>query len=272
MKLSVRRCFRSLSLIATLSVALIMSSILVRSSMSSPAVSEDTIDKVVSIAGEYGAAGAKVESFVENVRKTTRGMKVITSAKRESVLDEVEDVVNFGDVDLHVTQDQFPALAEAQVAELATGEVLATIPIKGDVAEPSNITAIFNENGELESLNESLFRPVGKDSGRLTMWRDGELVFDMMADSDGNSWEPNSAPPEASDQIELVNSQWWHFNKCLTQAGVSQWAITLIGIACGVACAATLGAGCIVCLGAAGIVASSTIGFCAGRAKQHLPK
>ncbi len=125
-----------------------------------------------------------------------------------------------------------------------------------DVLEFSGLSVFFDADRQITDTGEVVFTELSADSGRMQMWQGGELVFDQEA----------TDPPAAEAGTMQTVFNWGTLNQCLLDAGVSQWAITIIGTGCALLCGATAGTGCIVCIvGIAGI-AGTTVGTCVARA------
>jgi len=153
--------------------------------------------------------------------------------------------------------------ARATVTETIDGPYVVHVPFTagGNRLEISGYTAFLDKDLQVSSTGEVVFTALTEDSGRMQLWQDGTLALDKTATNDAESVND-------TDQATIQAAGWsWNtLNKCLLNAGVSQWAITLIGTGCALLCGATLGTGCIVCIvGFAGI-AGGTVGTCVGKA------
>lgn len=139
------------------------------------------------------------------------------------------------------------------------GSLILRIPYvaTADLLDISGYTVMFNPDGTIASRAEVVYQAQTEHSGRVALWQDGQLTLDQVV-SDG------TAAAAAGTAQPAFN--WDTLNKCLTRAGIAQWALVAIGIACGVICGATLGIGCAACVAAAGGIIGSTAGECVAKA------
>ncbi|AZS38982.1 hypothetical protein [Microbacterium oxydans] len=153
------------------------------------------------------------------------------------------------------------ALDTSQAFTRATenGSLILRVPFVSTVnlLDISGYTVMFNPDGSIASRAEVVYQAQTEHSGRVALWQDGQLQLDQIV-SDGSESTPVGTAQPAFN--------WNTLNKCLTSAGIAQWALVAIGVACGVICGATLGIGCAACVAAAGGIIGSTAGECVAKA------
>lgn len=151
-------------------------------------------------------------------------------------------------------------LDRAFTRETDNGSYVLRIPFvaKADLLDISGYTVMFNPNETVASRGEVVYEQQTEHSGHVALWQDGKLITDQVV-SDGVT--PGAANTDAQPAFN-----WNTFNQCLLNAGIAQWAIIAIGIACTVLCGGTAGVGCLVCVVAAGGVIGTTAGTCIARA------
>ncbi|MGG1629637.1 hypothetical protein [Rossellomorea sp. NRS-1567] len=150
------------------------------------------------------------------------------------------------------------------------------LPIKyKNVKKELNVSyfvIVFDENENLAYYNET--KIIGDDvdyTSEVEVYNDGILAkkehlelekedFTVAPDNEkvanGNSLFLFFKPTKASAGF------WSEFDKCLSSKGIAGWAITSMSIACGLACAGTLGAGCVPCLLGLGLATEGVVSYC----------
>lgn len=149
--------------------------------------------------------------------------------------------------------------SQAFTRETENGSRILRVPYVAtlNLLDISGYTVMFNPDGSIASRAEVVYQAQTEHSGRVALWQDGQLKLDQVV-SDG------AAPSAAGTAHAAFN--WSTMSKCLSSAGIAQWAIIAIGIACGLVCAGTVGIGCAACVVAAGGVIGSTAGECVAKA------
>lgn len=182
-----------------------------------------------------------------------------TSPVAQKRLNELIKTANVRKIKSH--SGELLATGNASANETDKGYVMLRIPFqeKPNLLAQSGYTMFFDKSGNVVARGEIVLEQITDTSGRVSMWQDGTKLLDRIVD------DPNSSVNGKSGQAEIVFS-WDRLNSCLANAGIASWAITAIGIACGAACAATVGIGCIVCATAVSGIAGTTIGTCVGQA------
>lgn len=141
--------------------------------------------------------------------------------------------------------------------DLGNGSSFVSAKIDG-ASNGSVIGAVVSNRGDVDTYQISLHE-IDERSGTVTTYSNGELVLDeQKVEAEPNQDKPSPGTPRGMD--------WGELNRCLSNAGIASWAIAALSIACGVACAATAGAGCVACLTAASGATGGTVGFCVGKA------
>lgn len=129
------------------------------------------------------------------------------------------------------------------VVDYSSGEILSTLSgLHTYTGE--NIEATYHKNGELLS--------------HLEIAQTGEIVGGFVIDEHGNKLD-------AREFGQYIESGFWScLNSCLSGLGIPMWIISALGVACGLICAGTAGAGCFACLYAASAGLGGTLGWCIG--------
>lgn len=181
--------------------------------------------------------GDKLVEYAENTEPASASLNALTPTQSGLALD----------------------MSSAFTRETDNGSLILRIPYVPTVnlLDISGYTVMFNPDGSIASRAEVVYQAQTAHSGRVALWQDGQLKLDQVV-SDG------AEPATAGTAHSAFN--WDTLNKCLTSAGIAQWALIAIGVACGVICGATLGIGCAACVAAAGGIIGSTAGECVAKA------
>lgn len=149
--------------------------------------------------------------------------------------------------------------SRAFTRETENGSQILRVPYIAtqNLLDISGYTVMFNPDGTIASRAEVVYQAQTEHSGRVALWQDGQLKLDQVV-TDG-------AEPTTTETAHSAFN-WDTLNRCLTSAGIAQWALVAIGVACGVICGATLGIGCAACVAAAGGIIGSTAGECVAKA------
>lgn len=149
--------------------------------------------------------------------------------------------------------------SKAFTRETENGSLILRIPYVNtlNLLDISGYTVMFNPDESIASRAEVVYQAQSEHSGRVALWQDGQQKIDQVVSDDAQPAQVGSAQPAFN---------WDTLNQCLTSAGIAQWALVAIGIACGVICGATVGIGCAACVAAAGGVIGSTAGECVAKA------
>lgn len=222
--------------------------------------------KVAAAPSQAGATGqAQTASFESPIASSTAnvGDKLVEYAQntKPASPSTTEGLLEEAAIDARtVTQSGMELdTAQAYTRETDNGSLILRVPYVAtlNLLDISGYTVMFNPNGSIASRAEVVYQAQTEHSGRVTLWQDGQLKLDQVV-SDG------AEPTTAGAAQSAFN--WDTLNKCLTSAGIAQWALVAIGIACGVICGATLGIGCAACVAAAGGIIGSTAGECVAKA------
>ncbi|MCL6296847.1 hypothetical protein [Streptomyces kronopolitis] len=148
----------------------------------------------------------------------------------------------------------------ATVYKFHTGNIQVTLPIS-DQERGTSLNAVYDSSGKLiETLEMQLTHD--DKTGRAQVWRDGTLTADKIIKAADLPKDLIAEQP----RISALGFNWGKLNSCLSGAGISSWALALIGTACAAACVGTAGAACVPCITAAGGVGAGTVWFCIGKA------
>lgn len=133
-----------------------------------------------------------------------------------------------------------------------------TVPMRGtNLAEMTKV--VYAIEGQQTTILEYAAGVIDQSHARLAVWQDGAQVRDV------EIYDPaQDTVGGARDGATALNAgfSWSKLNRCLLNAGVSQWIIITLTAACGLTCALTAGTGCILCLAAATGFGAGTIGGC----------
>lgn len=149
--------------------------------------------------------------------------------------------------------------SQAFTRETENGSRILRVPYVAtlNLLDISGYSVMFNPDGSIASRAEVVYQAQTEHSGRVALWQDGQLKLDQVV-SDG-------AEPATTGTAQSAFN-WNTMSKCLSSAGIAQWAIVAIGIACSLVCVGTAGIGCVACVAAAGGVIGSTAGECVAKA------
>lgn len=200
-----------------------------------------------------GSVGEKIQAYVEN-----------TSSVDHPTLLKLLKAANVSGIDTSSGKELDPSLAFADRTN--DGAFMLRVPFKhsGSVLDISGYSVFLDANYGVIGNGEVVFTQLTSSSGRMEMWQGGVLRMSQEA-SDPQPATSNSAAG-ISDSNAVPAFSWDVLNRCLLNAGISQWTITLIGIGCALVCGATLGIGCLACVVAIAGIAGTTIGTCVARA------
>lgn len=154
------------------------------------------------------------------------------------------------------------ALAESPhvAKKLDDGNVLVSTKIEG-ASNGSVIAVVVTPEHQVASTYQITLEEETENSGWLTTYVDGEL--DQHQYVVGEAGAKNEI--ELGNQVVPLGMDWGGLNDCLSNSGISSWALTALGIVCSAACAVTAGTGCIACLTAVSGAAGGQIGWCVGK-------
>jgi hypothetical protein len=146
-------------------------------------------------------------------------------------------------------------------------------PISGKAEKDSHYILTFDEKGA--ALEDYLILGLKNDQKQIRsiVLKNNLPVFDTLLTEEGKIVSGSvitstGEKQSLSSTTVLPQGYWSCLNDCLASQGIAAWAITTLSILCGVACAATAGAGCLVCLLAADITAGSVVGYCSGQCSK----
>lgn len=129
------------------------------------------------------------------------------------------------------------------------GHEIVRIPIvaSDNPTGQSALTVFYDSSGAVATTVEMSFIPLSQDSGTVRIWNDGSLSLDRVVAA-----ETGDAAGSKLSRATYKKGDWWgNLSTCLNNQGIPGWVVAGLSLACGVACAVTLGIGCGVCLAAA---------------------
>lgn len=153
----------------------------------------------------------------------------------------VSDAITSGRVDTKASKDLID-IDNTLVTPIPGEGTLSYTPLAIAGAEYSNITILFDSEGEVTHYTESHLRELSENSGGVKSWANGNLVQDRVV----------TAPEDAFADIspQDLGSAWAELNRCLSSAGIPAWIVAAAGVVCSlgsvpgiVACLTTLGVG-----------------------------
>ena len=140
---------------------------------------------------------------------------------------------------------------KASVGVLGANTIV-TVPLANEGSQWSNLTAVYNSSGDLQTFSEGHFTAHSATSGHALIYSDGVKVTDK--DVTAN----NVSTRSIGDAIGELNN-------CLSAAGIPAWVVA----AATAACSTTGWVGIAACYTAAG-VGGGTVGYCVGKASAKL--
>lgn len=207
-----------------------------------------TFESPISASNPLASVGEKITEYAANTESvdstTTKRLIKKAGVTNKTVLHSGESL----------------DLSHAFTRETNNGSQVLRIPFsaKDNLLDISGFTVMFNPDGTIAARGEVVYLQQSEHSGRVALWQEGKLVTDQVV-TDGIT-------PDSMDTKIHAAFNWDTLNKCLLNAGIAQWALIAIGIACGLLCGATLGIGCVACVVAAGGVLGTTAGTCVAKA------
>lgn len=198
------------------------------------------------IAASSASFGEKLTEFSENVD--------YASAETTRALVEAAEVTT---ITLTESGEELD-IAASYAMETENGSYILHIPFEASPAllDISGYTVMFNPDRTVAGRGEVVYQEQSESSGRVALWQDGTLVTDQVVTTPAN---------EAAGDAEAAFS-WDKLNRCLLNAGIAQWVVTAVGVACALLCAGTAGLGCVACIVATAGVIGTTAGTCVAQA------
>jgi hypothetical protein len=193
-----------------------------------------------------------------------------TSPEGAAAVAQVQADVAAGRIVVHVPSGSKISAHEVKVWVSKSGDRGVFLPYAGSVVRPSGLTVMFGTGTSPVAYFETVFQAVDKDSGTVTVWREGVLQEHTLVDASGSSTdsEPATTAPAASNPI-TIQSWWDRFVYCLqNEVTIPSWVITGVTIACAIICVFTAGTGCLACIWGAAAGYTAEIGYCIGRASS----
>lgn len=140
---------------------------------------------------------------------------------------------------------------KASVGVLGANTIV-TVPLANEGSQWSNLTAVYNSAGDLQTFSEGHFTEHSATSGHALIYSDGAKVTDKDVTAS------NVSTRSIGDAIGELNN-------CLSAAGIPAWVVA----AATAACSTTGWVGIAACYTAAG-VGGGTVGYCVGKASKKL--
>ncbi|MFI6076040.1 hypothetical protein ACIA5C_31270 [Actinoplanes sp. NPDC051343] len=207
----------------------------------------------VNVSDDVLAAGIKHIADANATATRTNGKAA------ERVVRAVHSQVDSGAVSLKAVDPSKLLWSDAEVVQAKEGGRAVRVPASEARGDESAVAFILHGD-HIASVMEQKFSPVSSTALRLQFYFDGQLRLDKVADSatkvvsDYADWAPGGAATPALS--------WSKLNNCLASMGIPWAVITLLSVACGIACALTAGFACAACLLEAGAGTLSTIQYC----------
>ncbi len=170
---------------------------------------------------------------------------------------------------------------KAQLITTTTEKVVfVRVPIVGGAGNSFYAEAIPYGSSTISDSLAGLFLTRSDHNIAAHLWRQNKEVLNIVITPDGKIITQGYAV-HANGQRQLLSGTaipeinvgcfLSTLNSCLSGAGIAAWAIALIAVFCGVACAITIGAGCVVCLLAISAISGATMGACIAYAQKRCP-
>lgn len=147
-----------------------------------------------------------------------------------------------------------PMWDAAQAYTLDSKKIVA-VPLKSKLSRANKIL-FMRENGKL--VTQEVYGEMLSDNKvQVRLWNDGKLSANKTV---------VNFDTRSKGTIEPLGMNWGKLNRCLNRIGINWAVLAVISVACGWACALTVGAGCIYCLSAATGWTGGSISSCVHRA------
>ena len=199
--------------------------------------------------GYYGPASAAETSQNQTAESSYQELSRTEAAGH---LDTLKTQVSSGDTITVHTDTQNLEWDKASVGVLGENTIV-TVPLANEGTQWSNLTAVYNPNGDLQTFSEGHFTAHTASSGHAVIYSNGTKVTDK-----------DVAAPDVAVAVG-VGDAISELNSCLSAAGIPAWVVA----AATAACSTTGWVGIAACYTAAG-VGGGTVGYCVGKASQKL--
>ncbi len=139
-----------------------------------------------STASSGPVAGAQTCSATVDPAEGSTTLTTLEGDEAEILTDAALADLSGGEVQLHDAESALETVDAAVNTVDAEGETFrsVTIPVGGDYIEPSNVTVIYDEAGDVASHSESLIRKQPSGDVHVTSYTDGQLSVDKTIDSE----------------------------------------------------------------------------------------
>ncbi|MGX1975025.1 hypothetical protein [Streptomyces kronopolitis] len=205
-------------------------------------------------------ASPEAEALINNIKALQSQSTVLEGRQARAWVERVTADIGGKKIAPHLGAGSSLVAEHATVYKFHTGNIQVTLPIS-DQERGASLNAVYDSSGKLiETLEMQLTHD--DKTGRAQVWRNGTLAADKIIKAADLPKDLIAEQP----RISALGFSWGKLNSCLSGAGISSWALALIGTACAAACVGTAGAACVPCITAAGGVGAGTVWFCIGKA------
>ncbi|MFI1736546.1 hypothetical protein [Streptomyces sioyaensis] len=202
----------------------------------------------------------ETEALVGNIKALQSQSSVLEGKQAHAWVERVTADLSDKKVAAHLKAGSSLATERATVYKFHKGNTQVSVPFS-DQEVGASLNVVYDSSGKLVETLEMQLTHDDK-TGHAQVWRNGVLTADKTLKAADLPKDLIAKQP----QISAFGFSWSKLNSCLSGAGISSWAVALIGTACAAACVGTAGAACVPCITAAGGVGAGTVWFCIGKA------
>lgn len=187
----------------------------------------------------------------------------VSEEDEKSLLDKAKNLIESGEVNHHSGNDKIFDNPRVRGIEYSDGTIQYSVAFtyadEESMEEVSMLNVVFNSDKDsvFKTYEVDLHKNASGDRGIAKSWVDGQLDKDEVIDISNLSTEEPT-----------MSTQGWTgcMSDCLAEKEISKWALTALGILCGVSCTAgvpaTAGTACYACVNSAGIIGANAVFDC----------
>lgn len=205
-------------------------------------------------------ASPESEALVNTIKALQSQSSVLEGRQAQAWVKRVTADIGDKKIATHLKAGSYLVTEHATVYKFYKGTIQASLPIS-DQERGASLNAVYDSSGKLVEALEMQLTHDDK-TGHAQVWRNGALTADKIINAADLPKDLIAEKP----QISALGFSWGKLNSCLSGAGISSWALALIGTACAAACVGAAGAACVPRITAAGGVGAGTVWFCIGKA------
>ncbi|ANZ14901.1 hypothetical protein O1L44_02835 [Streptomyces noursei] len=215
---------------------------------------------VAASAASASDVSPETEALVSNIKALQSQSSVLEGEQAQTWVKRVTADVSDQKVATHLKAGSSLVTERATVYKFHKGNTQVSIPFS-DQERGASLNVVYDSSGKVVETLEMQLTHDDK-TGHAQVWRNGALT----ADKTIKAADLPKDLPATQPKISTYGFSWGKLNDCLSGAGISSWALALIGTACAAACVGTAGVACVPCITAAGGVGAGTVWFCIGKA------